>query len=330
MHQLCNIKGIVYIEKLRCDFMIRFIIKLSIKDYENVKDKNVRQSYGILSGVLGIICNLSLFFIKISIGLMMNSIAVISDAFNNLSDLGSSVITIFGAKLSSRPPDKEHPHGHGRYEYISSLIVSFIIFAVGLQLIKSSFDKILHPEPVEVSVISIAILVISVLVKLWMYSYNKFIAKKINSSLNKTVALDSLNDVASTTAIIIGTLLGTLVNFPVDGVLGLIISLLIIYTGFSTAKDSVNLLLGPSADPDLLHNIDVLVSQSQTIKSIHDLKIHDYGPGHIAASFHAVIPADIDVVEAHNAIHEMEQKIKNELGIDIVIHMDPGEMIDEK
>ena len=253
-----------------------------------------------------------------------------SDAFNNLSDLGSSVITIFGAKLSSRPPDKEHPHGHGRYEYISSLIVLFITFAVGLQLIKSSFDKILHPEPVEVSVISIAILVISVLVKLWMYSYNKFIAKKINSSLNKTVALDSLNDVASTTAIIIGTLLGTLVKFPVDGVLGLIISLLIIYTGFSTAKDSVNLLLGPSADPDLLHNIDVLVSQSQTIKSIHDLKIHDYGPGHIAASFHAVIPADIDVIEAHNAIHEMEQKIKNELGIDIVIHMDPGEMIDKK
>lgn len=310
--------------------MIKFLIRKYVRNYELVKDKHVRKSYGILSGVIGIVCNLFLFVIKIVIGFMMNSIAVISDAFNNLSDSGSSLITIFGASLSNRPPDKEHPYGHGRYEYIASLAVSFIIFAVGLELLSSSFNKIINPEPVHLSAIAVAILILSVLIKLWMYSYNRYIGKMIHSSMNMATAKDSLNDVIATTGVLAGTIIGIYVDFPVDGVLGLLIALVIVYTGFVTAKDSVNLLLGPSPDPEILEEIEALISECNTIKSFHDLKIHDYGPGIKIASMHAVVPPDLSIPDAHRAIHEMEQKIKEELGIELVIHMDPSEDIDEK
>ncbi|MGA8941186.1 MAG: cation diffusion facilitator family transporter [Thermoactinomyces sp.] len=310
--------------------MIKFLIKKFVKDYQQVNDKHVRKSYGILSGVIGIICNLFLFAIKIVTGFMMNSIAVISDAFNNLTDSGSSVITILGASLSNRPPDKEHPYGHGRYEYIASLAVSFIIFAVGLELLSSSFKKIINPEPVHLSPISVSILIVSVLIKLWMYSYNRYIGKMINSSMNMATAKDSLNDVIATAGVLTGTVIGLYVDFPIDGVLGLLIALLIVYTGFVTARDSVNLLLGPSPDPEILDEIKALISECNTIKSFHDLKIHDYGPGKKIASLHAVVPPDLSIPDAHKAIHDMEQKIKKELGIELVIHMDPGEDVDEK
>ncbi|MBA4603474.1 cation diffusion facilitator family transporter [Thermoactinomyces mirandus] len=310
--------------------MIKFLIKKFVKDYQKVKDRDVRKSYGVLSGVIGIICNLLLFLVKIITGFMMNSIAVISDAFNNLSDTGSSLITIFGASLSNRPPDKEHPYGHGRYEYIASLVVAFIIFAVGLELLSSSFNKIINPQPVHFSLVTASILAVSILLKLWMYSYNRYIGKTINSSMNMATAKDSLNDVIATASVLIGTFIGMYVDFPVDGVLGLLIALVIVYTGFITAKDSVNLLLGPSPEPEILDEIEALIAESKTIKSFHDLKIHDYGPGIKIASMHAVVPPEISIPEAHLAIHEMEQKIKEELGIELVIHMDPSEDIDEK
>ncbi len=310
--------------------MIKFLIRKFVKDHQKVKDKHVRKSYGILSGIIGIVCNLFLFLIKLIIGFMMNSIAVISDAFNNLSDTGSSLITIFGASLGNRPPDKEHPYGHGRYEYIASLAVSFIIFAVGLELLSSSFHKIINPEPVHLSVVAVVILILSVLIKLWMYSYNRYIGKTIHSSMNMATAKDSLNDVIATTGVLAGTIIGIYVDFPVDGVLGLLIALVIVYTGFVTARDSVNLLLGPSPDPEILDEIEILISESNTIKSFHDLKIHDYGPCIKIASMHAVVPSDLSIPDAHQAIHEMEQKIKEELGIDLVIHMDPSDDIDEK
>ncbi len=303
--------------------MIRLIIKKFINNSENVNDKDVREAYGVLSGVLGIICNMLLFTIKLILGFVINSIAVISDAFNNLSDLGTSVIAIFGAKLSNRPPDKEHPHGHGRYEYIATLVVSFVIFAVGLKLLGSSFDKILKPQKVTFNIISMIILSISVLLKVWMFSYNKYIGKVINSSVNRAAASDSLNDVYATAGVIIGTLIGRFVAFPVDGVMGLIISGLIMYTGFNTAKDSVNLLLGALPDPQVIERINELVLSGKNIKGAHDLKVHDYGPGRITASIHAEVSDDANIVDIHSEIDNIELKVKEELGIDMVIHVDP-------
>ena len=291
--------------------MIKFFIRKFIHDFENVHDAEVRKKYGILSGVIGIICNILLFILKFVVGLIMNSIAVISDAFNNLMDSGSSIITIFGANLSNKPPDKEHPYGHGRVEYIASFIVSFIIFIVGFELLKGSIGKIIKPEVVKIQVVSLVILGATVFIKLWMYSYNKFIGEKINSSMNRAVAKDSLNDVVSSIGVIIGTIIGAYINFPVDGILGLMISILIIYTGFITAKESVHFLLGPSPDPEILTEIERIVSDSDMVQSVHDLRIHDYGPGRKLASLHAVVPPHVNVEEAHYEIHRMEQIIKN-------------------
>lgn len=305
--------------------MIKLIIKRFIKDYDNVDDKNVREAYGVLSGVLGIICNLVLFILKLSIGIFVNSIAIISDAFNNLSDIGSSVVTIFGAKLSNRPPDETHPHGHGRYEYIASLVVSFLIFAVGLETLKSSIDKIINSEGVEINFILLGILFTSVLIKIWMFSYNKYIGEKINSSVNKANAQDSLNDVIATVTVIIGTMLGKYTSLPIDGILGLVISFIIMYTGFDIAKDSVSLLLGESADPELINKIKELILENEHVKGVHDLIIHDYGPNKIMASIHAEVSKDINIVDIHYEIDKIEQKIGKELDVDIVIHMDPVE-----
>lgn len=303
--------------------MIEIIIKRFIKDYQNVNDKDVRESYGVLSGVVGIICNLSLFIVKLLIGLSINSIAVITDAFNNFTDLGSSLISIIGSKLSNRPPDREHPYGHGRFEYIGALIVSFIIFSVGIQLLRSAFDKIINPEKVMLTTVSIIILTLSVLVKIWMFSYNKYIGKVINSSINKATAYDSLSDVVATSAVIVTTIIGAFLDFPIDGIVGVAISLLILYTGFSTAKDTVNLILGPSPDPELVDTINSLVNEGKYIVGAHDLKLHDYGPGRVMASIHAEVPDNINILEAHSVIDELEERIKEELGINMVIHMDP-------
>jgi len=303
--------------------LIKIIIKKFIKDYQNVTDKHVRESYVVLSGILGIIGNLLLFGVKLSIGLFINSIAVISDAFNNLTDLGSSSIAILSAKLSNRPPDKQHPYGHGRFEYIASFIMAFIIFSIGLQLFGSSFNKIRNPEEVLFSSISIFILVLSVSIKLWMYSYNKYISKIINSSINKATAYDSLNDAIATSAVIITAVVGKYIDFPIDGFVGVAISGLILYTGYSIAKDTVNLLLGTEADPELVKTINSMVAKGKYVVGAHDLKVHDYGPGRIIASIHAEVPDTATIIEVHAAINELEEKIAAELGINIVIHMDP-------
>lgn len=303
--------------------MIQIVIRKFIKNYENVNDKLVRESYGVLAGVLGIICNMSLFILKLLIGLSINSIAVVTDAFNNFTDLGSSLISIIGAKLSNRPPDTEHPFGHGRFEYIGSMIISFIIFSVGLELLKSAFDKIVKPQEVLLSPLSIAILILSVMVKLWMFSYNNYIGKAINSSINKATAYDSLSDVIATSAVIVTTIIGNYTDFPIDGIAGVIISLLILYTGFSTAKDTINLILGSSPDPKLVDAINKIVCNGEYIIGAHDLNIHDYGPGKIVASIHAEVQDNVNLVEVHSVIDELEKKITDELGVNIVIHMDP-------
>ena len=305
--------------------MIKFIIKRFIKNYQDIDDINVREDYTVLSGILGIINNLILFFVKLIIGLVINSIAVISDAFNNLSDMGTSIVTIFGAKLSNRPPDREHPYGHGRFEYIASLVVSFIIFAVGLQLLRSSFNKVINPQKVMFSWTSIIILLASISIKLWMFSYNKYIGKQIDSSINRAIAYDSLNDVLSTSAVVVGTIIGNYVIFPIDGFLGIVISIIIIYSAFTIAKDSVHLILGPAPDPKTIEDINFIVLAGNGIKGTHDLIVHDYGPGRISASIHAEVSDNVNIVEIHNEIDKIEKEIKSKLGISIVIHMDPIE-----
>ena len=303
--------------------MIKILIKKFIKDYENVNDKKVREAYGILGGLLGVICNIVLFLIKLTIGLLLNSIAIISDAVNNLSDIGSSLVTIVGSKLSNRHPDKEHPFGHGRFEYISSLIVSFIIMIVGFELFKSSISKIIHPEKMHFSLLLTAILCLSILVKIWMYIYNQYLGKKINSSVLIAVSHDSLNDVIATSAVIFSTILGHFVNFPIDGIVGLIVSGLVIYTGFGIAKDTVGVLLGTPPTPELVDEISNIITSGEGIIGVHDLIVHDYGPGRVMASAHAEVPDDINIVKIHEVIDNTEQKIETELGIHIVIHMDP-------
>lgn len=303
--------------------VIRFIINRFIKEPDSTEDNYIREQYCVLSGILGIGCNLLLFVLKLTVGLVINSIAVLSDAFNNLSDLGSSLIVIIGIKLSNQPPDDQHPHGHGRLEYIGSLIMSFVIVVVGLQLIRSSIGKITNPEIVNFNALSLVILVCSVIVKLWMFSYNRFIGRKINSSLNRATAVDSLNDALATGAVILGVVLGKYTDLPLDGIIGLAISLLIIYTGFSISKSSINLLLGASPDPELVGKIDSMICESASIISSHDLRLHDYGPGRIRGSIHAVVPKDADISEIHYEIDQIEQRIKDKLRVDIVIHVDP-------
>ena len=232
--------------------MIKFIVKHFVKDYENTEDKNVREHYTVLGGILGAICNVILFIVKLLIGIAMNSIAIMSDAFNNLSDMGSCFVAIIGAKLANRTPDREHPYGHGRIEYISSLIVSLIIMLVGFELLKSSADKIIHPEDVTLSAVMIIILVISLFIKFWMYLAYNYIGKAINSTVMRANAKDSINDVISTSAVILATVIGGFLPFRIDGYVGVVVALYIMYGGFGVAKVTIDLLLGMPPSKELI------------------------------------------------------------------------------
>ncbi|MGE4507815.1 MAG: cation diffusion facilitator family transporter [Eubacteriaceae bacterium] len=310
--------------------MIKMIIRKRIKNYQDVTNQSVREAYGVLSGILGLICNFFLFLVKLSVGMGINSIAVISDAFNNLTDMGSSLVSILGSKFSNKPADQDHPLGHGRYEYIASLVVAFIIMSVGLQLIKSSYEKIVNPEIITFSWLSLGLLILSVLVKLWMYAYNIYIYKAINSGVIKATAFDSLNDCFATSMVILSMIVGYFFKIPIDGVAGIIISLLIIYGGFSIARDTVNLLLGQAPDPKVEEQIYQIVNSGKYILGAHDLIVHDYGPGRTVASIHAEVPDTLNVMEVHSAIDILEKRILANLDIDIVIHMDPVSTNQEK
>jgi len=303
--------------------MIRLLARTFIKDHEKTDDRIVRQRYCILGGVLGLICNLFLFGLKLTIGIAMKSIAVMSDAFNNLSDMGSCFVAIVGAKLSNMMPDKEHPFGHGRFEYISSLIVSFIIVIVGFELLKTSADKMIHPEEMSFSIPLMCILAASVLVKLWMYSYYNYIAKTISSSVMKATARDSLNDVVSTGAVIAATVLGQFLPFPTDGIIGIAVALFIMYGGFSMAKETIDLLLGTTPSPELVKRIENIAMTGEDVVGVHDLIVHDYGPGRVFASLHAEVPDDGNIITLHETIDMLERKILSETGVRTVIHMDP-------
>ena len=303
--------------------MIKFLVRKFVPDFENTTDTKVREKYGVLGGVLGIICNFFLFVLKLTVGLLMNSISIISDAFNNLSDTASSLIVIVGTKLSNIHPDEEHPFGHGRIEYISSLIVSFIIMLVGFELLKSSVSKIFSPQPIFFSLPLTIILGISVLLKLWMASYNRYLSTKIASGVLRAASLDSLIDAVATLVVIISLIFGRFVGFPLDAIMGTIFSFLVMYSGFGIAKDTIDVLLGTPPDMETVDKITSTILGAEGVIGVHDLIVHDYGPGRKMASVHAEVPADADIVTVHTLIDGLEKKIFSEMGIHTVIHMDP-------
>lgn len=303
--------------------MIKLIIKRFVKNSDDICDPSVRESYGVLGGVIGIICNLLLFIIKIISGMMINSIAVISDAFNNLSDLGSSLVSVIGSRLSGKRADKEHPYGHGRAEYISALIISFLIVFFGIELLKGSIEEIVNPGEVSFNAISAVLLAISFPVKLWMWWINKYMGRKINSQVLLAAARDSVNDCIATATVIASAFVAPLVPIPVDGIAGLCVSVLIIWTGISVARKTIDNLMGKAPDEALIENIEKMLTSEKIILGMHDLMVHDYGPGRTIASVHAEVPDNLSLVEAHNTIDAVEHRIMREMGVDIVIHTDP-------
>lgn len=300
-----------------------FLVKIFVKDSENVSDIKVRGAYANLAGVVGIITNLILFIIKLSVGLLSNSVSILADAFNNLSDAASSIITIVGFKMANKPADAEHPFGHGRIEYITAMIVSFMVMLVGLQFVKTSFQKIINPTPVTFELLPFILLLVSIVFKFWLSKLNKSIGNKINSSTLKATATDAMGDVFTSTTVVISFLISKFTTLPIDGYIGIIVALAIVYSGFSLIKETLNPLLGEPPDPVLVSNITDMVMSYENITGIHDLIVHNYGPGRIMASIHAEIPSNIDIMEIHHIIDTAEREISKKLNIYLVIHMDP-------
>ena len=303
--------------------LIRFLTKSFIKDAENITAPSVRSAYGVFGGILGIICNIVLFVLKLTIGTLVNSIAIVSDAFNNLSDMGSSIVAMIGAKLSNQRPDEEHPFGHGRFEYISSLIVSFIIITMGFELVKSSFDKILNPVRPEFNIMLLTILGVSVLIKLWMFFAVKFLGKKINSDVLLATSSDSLNDAIATTVILLSVVLCNFLPPVIDGIAGTAVAIMICISGAKLAWETIGTLLGTSPDPIVAEKIAEIILSDNEILGIHDLIVHDYGPGRTLASVHAEVSCEKSAIMLHEIIDALEMRIMEELGIETVIHTDP-------
>lgn len=300
-----------------------FLVKTFIKDAENIKDPKVRNKYGALGGIVGIIINLILFLIKFFVGMLVGSIAISADAFNNLSDAASSVITIIGFKMANKPPDAEHPFGHGRIEYLSALIVAFLVMLVGVQFVKSSIERILNPTTINFEIIPFILLLVSIGFKFWLSTFNKFVGNKINSSALKAAATDALGDVFTSSTVVLSFLLAKFTTFPLDGYIGVLVALAILYAGFNLVKETLNPLLGEAPDPEMVNEICEKVLSYPLISGVHDLIIHNYGPGRIIASLHAEIPADKDIMEIHNVIDMAEREVSRDLNIHLVIHMDP-------
>ena len=303
--------------------MITLLSRWFIRDRDHVTDPAVRRAYGQLCGLTGIGLNVLLFIGKFLAGTISGSIAITADAFNNLSDAGSSVITLLGFRLAGRKPDPEHPFGHGRIEYISGLIVSGLILLMGAELAKTSFDKILHPAAVDFSVIAMVILAVSILVKLYMSLYNRQIGKKINSAAMAATAADSISDAISTAAVLAAMLVAKFSGLMIDGYVGMIVAVLILISGVKAAKETIAPLLGQAPEAEFVQQIERIVISHPPICGIHDLVVHDYGPGRVMISLHAEVPAGGDMLELHDVIDNAESALRRELNCEAVIHMDP-------
>ena len=309
--------------------MVTILSKLFVENYSDYKDTKVRRAYGMLCSILGIFLNILLFIFKYIAGYLSGSISIIADAFNNLSDAGSSLITLIGFKFAGMKEDEEHPFGHGRIEYISGFIVSIVVILMGIELGKSSIGKIINPEKVESSLLTIVILIISVCVKLYMTVYNKRIGKKIESTAMKATSLDSLSDSVATIVVLLSILFMKITKINIDGYAGVLVAIFILYTGYNAAKETVSPLLGMKPDPELVENIEKIVLSHEEIVGIHDLIIHDYGPGRRIISLHGEVRGDGDIFELHDAIDVIENQLLSELDCEAVIHMDPIEVDNE-
>lgn len=310
--------------------MIGWLVKIFIKDPDNVKDSKVRESYGVLSGAVGIFCNVCLFVLKFIAGIITGAVSISADAFNNLSDAGSSVITLAGFKMAGKPADTDHPYGHGRIEYMAGLGVSVAIIVMGVELFKQSVDRIINPEETVFSVLSVVILVGSICVKTWMAFFNYTLGKRIDSAAMKATATDSLSDCITTTVVLASVFVQYISGYNIDGYAGAVVALFVLYAGFGAAKDTIAPLLGKAPEQKLVSQIEDAVLEGGGVLGIHDMVIHDYGPGRVFASLHAEVPYDMDMLTAHDIIDHAESRIKKRLGIDISIHMDPVIYDDEK
>ena len=303
--------------------MITFMASLFIKDSKNYKEPSVRQAYGVLSGAVGIGLNILLFFGKWLAGTISGSIAIIADAFNNLSDAGSSIITLIGFRLSGQEPDPEHPFGHGRMEYISGLLVSVAILVMGFELIGSSIGKLRSPEPIESSALVFGILIASILVKLYMFFYNHSLSKKIESAAMKATSVDSLSDTVATTLVLVATLISKYTGLLLDGWFGILVGLFILYTGGSTLKETIDLLLGQPPKQEFIDEVKEIVLGHSMVHGVHDLIVHDYGPGRVMISLHAEVDVNGDIQDIHEQIDHIEHELQEKLHCSATIHMDP-------
>ncbi len=310
--------------------MTSLLVKLFIKDSENYNDKKVRTSYGVLSSITGIVLNLILAGAKYAAGIISGSISITADAINNLSDAGSSIVSFFGVKISAKPPDKDHPYGHGRVEYISAFIVSFFVLFMGVELFKDSVDKIINPEPVKFSFLSLAILVISILCKLWLGVFNKTLGKKINSAPMMAVMKDSFSDCLATGVAAISIIVSAFSDINIDGYLGIVVAVFIFIAGFGILRETLGDILGRPPEAEFVEEITEKIMSYPHVCGVHDMIIHDYGPSCRFASVHAEVPSDEDIMELHDIIDGIERDIYNEYGMLTSIHMDPVVINDER
>ena len=310
--------------------MTEFLVNKFIKDSANIESTEVRTRYGMLASVVGIFCNVLLFSVKLAIGLILSSLAVTADAFNNLSDAASSIISFVGVKMAGKPADAEHPFGHGRIEYIAALIVSFLVIEVGFTFFKSSISKIMHPEEITFDPVPFIILILSILVKLWMAFFNNKLGKRIDSKVMLATAADSLGDVITTSATVISIVICHFTSINVDAIAGLIVSGIVIWSGVSIAKDTLEPLIGQRVPSELYQKITDMVESYEGIVGAHDLIVHNYGPNRSMATIHAEVPNDVSIEASHEIIDRIERDAKKKLNILLVIHMDPVEMRDEE
>lgn len=305
-----------------------FLVRRFIKNYQDTKNANVRTSVGKLSGIVGILNNLFLFVIKFLIGTIVHSVSIQADGVNNLTDAGSNIISILSFHLSNKPADKDHPFGHERTETIASLFVGILILVLGFETAKESISKVIHPGSIDFRIASVIILLISIMVKFWMYAYNKKLSKTYDSSLLEATALDSISDVCGTTAVLVSTLLSPVLHFNLDGYMGIVVSGIILYGAYGLLRDMINSLIGEAPDPELVHNIVDRIMAHPVILGVHDMMLHNYGPNKIFASAHVEVDSSKDIFETHDHIDNIEREVKENMNIDLVLHMDPVKVND--
>ena len=303
--------------------MTNWLLRTFIKNSDHPEDPKVRSAVGQMAGITGIVCNVLLFAGKLVIGLITASVSITADAMNNLSDATSSIVTMLGFRLAERPADEDHPYGHARYEYLSGLAVAALILVIGLELGKTSLEKIFHPEPVVFGLVPALVLVMSILVKLWMSAFNRTLGQKIHSATLEATAADSRNDVITTAAVLAASLIELATGLMVDGYMGLAVAVFILYSGIGLARDTISPLLGEGADPELREKIVDKIRQNPKVLGFHDLMVHDYGPGQRFASIHVEMDRREDSMECHEIIDDLERECLQSHGVHLVIHYDP-------